>query len=483
MADYDVIIIGSGIIGAFVARELSKYDLHILVIDRSHDVGEGATKANSGILYPGFHHRGGSLKGISCVNGNAMYDTICTELGVRMRRVGSLFVAFHPDGEKTLFEKYERGLENGVLDMEILSGEEAGSIEPLLSTGITKALYAPTAGIISPFELILAVTRSAYENGVGFSFETEASGIFEDKENLVLETNRGQMTAKYIVNAAGENANIVDGWIHPQDLIIKPRRGEYYIFDKQENDILKHIIYQVQETDEGGTLIAPTIDGNLIAGPTSDDVRSYNNVETTQEGFNHIEKVAKKILPKINMNNVITSFAGVRANITNVSKEEKDFVIRTTGSRMVSALGIKNPGMTAAPYLAIKIIELLQKQGLSLKPKSSYKAILKTQKPFLQETPEKQKELWEKDHRYGRVVCRCEHITEGDIIHVLNSPLPPKSISGLKKRLRVGMGRCQGSFCTQRIIEIVARETNCKPQEVKKYLKGSNYVKGSVKPW
>ncbi len=483
MKNYDVIIIGSGIVGAFAARELSRYDLHVLVVDRSCDIGEGSTKTNSGILYPGFHPRGGSLKGISCVLGNAMYDAVCAELGVSMKRVGSLFVAFHPEGEKMLEEKYKNGLKNGTPGMEFISGEEARRIEPLLSTAVTKALYAPTTGIISPFELVMAVTRSAYENGVDFFFDTEVTGLIQEKEIVLLETNRGQLEARFIVNAAGENSDTIDGWVRPQDLIIKPRRGEYYIFDKQESNGLQHVIYQAQETNEGGTLIAPTIDGNLIAGPTSEDVRSYKNVETTWAGLAHIERVAKKIIPELDLGKVITNFAGLRANITNVTKEQKDFVIRATGSRIVSVLGIKNPGMTAAPYLAKKIVEHLQEQGLSLKPKSSFKANLETQKPFLQETPEKQNELLAKDRRYGRIVCRCEEITEGDIIYALHSPLPPKNISGLKKRLRVGMGRCQGAFCTPRIIEIIARETRCRPEEVNKYLKGSNYVKGSVRPW
>lgn len=479
---FDVIIIGSGIIGAFAARELSKYDLRVLVVDRAYDVGEGSTKANSGILYPGFHHRGGSLKGISCVKGNAMYDEICSELGIRMKRVGSLFVAFHPEGEKLLEEKYERGLKNGTPGMKFISVDEARSLEPMLSKDVTKCLYAPTTGIISPFDLIMAVTRSAAANGVEFLFDIEATGLVQEKEGVILETNRGQLAARFIINAAGENADVVDGWVHPRDLIIKPRRGQYYIFDKQENPILRHVIYQAQDKDEGGILLAPTIEGNIIAGPTSEDVRSFKNIETTRAGLAHIERVAKKIMPELDMGNVICNFAGVRANITNLEKDQKDFVIRASSPRVVSALGIKNPGMTAAPYLAQKIIQLLKNHGLSLEPKSSYiKSAMP--KPFLQETPAKQKELWSKDPRYARIICRCKEITEGDIIRELNSPLPPKNISGLKKRLRVGMGRCQGSFCTQRIIEIIARETKCRPEEVNKYLKGSNYVKGSVKPW
>lgn len=486
---HDVIILGGGILGAMTAWKLSEYDLDVVVVDRAYDVGEGSAKANSGILYPGFQHRGGSLKGISCVQGSRMYDDICRRLDIPMKRVGALYVTFHEEGDREMMKKYRRGLENGTPNMEIISRSEARRMEPFLSKKVRKALYAPSAGIISPFSLIISLAEAAAENGVYFLFGCEASSICLPQESgsaaehepACVSTSLGTLSARFLINAAGENAAEMERFVRAQDLVIRPRRGQFYVFDKQDTDILKHVIYQAQEKDEGGTLIAPTVDGNIIAGPTSENVRSYRNTDTTPEGLAHVERVAKKILPDLDMSRVITNFAGVRANITNVDKEHKDFVIRRSAPRMVSALGIKNPGMTAAPYLAEKMIDLLREEGLVTEKKADYHPYRKRQKPFLQSAPEEQRRLYAEDPRYAKVVCRCEGITEGDIIHALRSPLPPASLNGFKKRLRTGMGRCQGGFCTSRILEIVCRETGCLPEEFCRSTAGSRLVKGRLK--
>lgn len=482
MAEYDVIIIGCGIVGAFAARELSKYELRVLVLEQAGDVGEGATKANSGILYPGFHPRGGSLKGISCVCGNQMYDTLCGKLGVPMQKIGALYVAFHPEGEEMLHEKYKKGLKNGALGMEVISGEEARRMEPHLSPRVTKAIYAPNTGIVSPFALILAVVRSAAENGAAFRFDVRVTGAEVEPDGMRLSTTQGDFFARYVINAAGGSAAMVESWLQPQDLVILPRRGQYYVFDRREHQPLRHVLYQAQETDEGGTLIAPTIDGKLIAGPTSEDVPSYRHVETTAAGLAHVERVVKKLLPEFDMGTAICNFAGVRANIKNLPKEQKDFFVRLTHDRMVSALGIKNPGMTAAPYLAQVIVSRLQEQGLALTEKDSFQDAQSCFQPFLQETPARQRALFERDPRYGKILCRCEGITEGDVVAALHGPFAARSLNGLKKRLHVGMGRCQGGFCMSRIVEVMCRETGCTPQQVLKGTAGSNLMKGWVKP-
>ncbi len=590
---YDVVVIGGGIIGAMTAWKLSKLGvcdklsasvgasagfsgksepagkrrLRIAVLDKAYDVGEGAAKANSGILYPGIQARGGSLKGISCVKGSVLYDDICRELGVPMKRVGSLYTAFSEEGIEKMMKKYERGLQNGITDMKIISGDEARKMEPCLSDKVISAIYNPTTGIISPLLLVVRLSEAAAENGVDFMFKCEVtdidapadgtgaayaasggitaaeasadgagaaetsaggccvSGAAIDGFFTVKTTACGELKARYIVNAAGGNASLTESMVRPQNLIIKPRRGQFYVFDKQEKrentTMLRHVIFQAADNDEGGTLIAPTVEGNIIAGPTSEDVRSFDNTDTTAEGLAHVERVAKKLLPGLDMGKVITNFAGVRANITNIDKEHKDFVIRRSVPRMVSALGIKNPGMTSAPYLADMIIDILEKDGLfgdggriadgadnadfsaaagsadgARGADGAYSAgcaddasgadgaeiaDVGGRKPFLQLNDNEQKKLWKKDARYGRVVCRCEEITEGDIVDALSSALPPGSLNGLKKRLRVGMGRCQGSFCTARIIEIICRETGCEPEDILKNTDGSRLVKGRLK--
>lgn len=521
---YDVVVIGGGIIGAMTAWKLSKpaisgaggcgaaggRKLRVLIIDKAYDVGEGAAKANSGILYPGIQARGGSLKGISCVRGSAMYDDICRELGVPMKRVGSLYTAFSEEGIEKMMKKYERGLQNGVPGMRIISGDEAREMEQCLSDKVISAIYNPTTGVISPFALVVRLSEAAALNGAEFMFDCEVVDIDAPPDGFfTVRTSCGDVKARYIVNAAGGNASLTESMVRPQNLVVKPRRGQFYVFDKQDAPVtLRHVIYQAADNDEGGTLIAPTVEGNIIAGPTSENVRSFDNTDTTAEGLAHVETVAKKILPGlVDMGKVITNFAGIRANITNIDKEHKDFIIRRSVPGMVSALGIKNPGMTSAPYLAEKIIDMLENDGLfgdggrcdadtvgiagsgeSDAPAADGGSVTGGRygsglgrAPFLQLDEETQRELWEKDARYGRVVCRCEEITEGDIVAALHSPLPPRSLNGLKKRLRVGMGRCQGSFCTARIIEIICRETGCAPEDILKSTDGSRLVKGRLK--
>lgn len=477
---YDVIVVGAGILGCLTARELMKYKLDVLVVDKESDIGEGATKANSGVLYAGFHPRGGSLKGISCARGNRMHETLCAELDVPIEYTGSLFVAFHDEGVEAIREKMKKGIENGVPGMRMISGDEARVIEPLLSRDIIGAMYAPTTGIISPFKLILHTALNAAVNGVQFMFDTMVEDICSEEGCYIVNTNRGEFKASFIVNTSGEGAADLERFVRPRDLVIKPKRGEYLVFDCPSP--IRHVIYQAQENDEKGTLIAPTVDGNMLAGPTSYNARSYKSTETTEAGINHIINVAKKILPDLDLGRVIASFAGIRANIENLPKEEKDFIVRLSDDRFVSALGIKNPGMTASPYLVQLIISLLQESGLQCEPNKDFDPVYRAKPLFLKASPEVQARLLAENSAYGNAVCRCEGVTEGDILAVLDSPLPPHNLNGLKKRLRTGMGRCQGGFCTPQIIEILCREWNVSPEKIMKKGPGSSIVKGKLRP-
>lgn len=480
---YDVAIIGGGILGAGTARELSKYKLNVVVLEQAYDIGEGATKANSGVLAAGFHPRGGSLKGVACVNGNAMYDRLSRDLGVEMRRVGSLYLAFNAAGANMLAEKYQRGRQNGLAagTLRIISGEEARALEPGLSPRVTSALYAETTGIIAVFPLILRISQSASQNGVEFKFGVQVTDIENHGGHYLVHTDGEDIRARYVVNTAGEAAMTVERRVRPADLIIRPRRGQFIVFDKQGANGLRHVLYQAQENDEKGCLLAPTIEGNILAGPTSENVRAYKNTETTAAGLAHIVKVARKIMPDLDLDGIITAFAGARANIKNMLKEEKDFIVWQSAPRMVSALGIKNPGLTAAPYLTQIILQLLQAEGLKLAPNPTYRASLNLPAKFVDLDSAAQQKLFKAEPRYGNIVCRCETVTEGDILRVLAEPLPPHSLNGLKKRLRTGMGRCQGGFCTPRIIEILSREWRVRPETILKSANGSNLVAGPVK--
>lgn len=478
---YDVAIIGGGILGVTVARMLSRYQLKIVVIEQHYDIGEGSSKSNSGVLAAGFHPRPGSLKAISCVKGNEMYKDICERLDVPVNYLGSLMVAFGEASLEKVHSKMEKGTKSGVPGLKLISGDEARAMEPLLSDQVIEALYAPTTAVVDVFKLILHNAQLAALNGVEFLLDTEVTQLDRSEDGFLISTNKGNFNSRYVINTAGENADWIEHFLKPCELVIKPRRGQYYVFEKENPCPIHHVIYQAQDTDEKGCLITPTIDGNLLAGPTSEDVRSYQNTDTSKEGLDKVERVAKKIIPDLDMSKVITSFAGVRANITNIEKEQKDFIVRKSTDHMVSALGIKNPGITSAPYLCTIMIDLLTSDGLLLTPKEDCLMRLHKQKNFFSCTEEEQKKLLAEDKDYARVVCRCEKVTLGDIKRVLHEPLPPTSIDGIKRRLRIGMGKCQGGFCTPELLEILSKEWNLPVEKICKSVHGSELVKGNVK--
>lgn len=478
---YDIAIIGGGILGVTAARMLSKYNLNIAVLEKNYDIGEGSSKSNSGILAAGFHPRPESLKAISCVKGNEMYREICKQLDVPVNYLGSLMVAYSETGQEKLREKLKKGTKNHVPGLKLINGDEARKMEPLLSDKVIEALYCPTTAVVDVFKLLLHNAQLASLNGVEFLLDTEVTHIDKKDEVFSITTNKGEICSRFIINTAGENADLMEQYFHPCELEIKPRRGEYYVFEKENPCPLHYVIYQAQDTDEKGCLITPTIDGNIITGPTSEDVDSYENTDTSKEGLDKIERVAKKMIPSLDMSKVITSFAGVRANITNIEKEQKDFIVRKTTDQMVSALGIKNPGITSAPYLCQLMIELLESDGLCLQEKETAMTELHKQKNFFECSKEEQQRLLKEDKDYAKVICRCEKVTLGDIKRVLNEPLPPTSMDGIKRRLRVGMGKCQGGFCVPELLEILSREWNVPVQEICKSVRGSELAAGNVK--
>lgn len=486
----DVAIVGAGILGCTMARTLAAYQLDVCVLEAAGDVGEGATKANSGIVHTGFHPRGGSLKGTSCVAGNACFDQLTHELQVPFERIGALYVAFHAEGVDHIQEKRERARLNGAGDLEVISGHEARQMEPRLSEKVIAALVAPTTGIISPFQLVLATARNACANGVHFEFNFEVASIERTRGTWELCSKDGsQVRTSYVVNMAGETAALLDAQVHPADLVVRPRRGQYVVFDKQGQRAgapasIRHVLFQAQETNEGGTLLTPTADGNLLAGPTSENVRSFSENATTKEGIEHVKRVARKLVPDIDFGRVISAFSGIRANIVNVDKEQKDFVVRTSAPGFISALGIKNPGMTSAPALCDRALKLLEEEGLRLEKAPAFDPCNQGTAhliPFIDCSPACQRELLATDPSFGHMVCRCEHVTEGDVRACMRGPLPPRTLDGLKRRLRLGMGRCQGSFCTPRVVDIMANELGCNPWDIAKGERGGRIVRRCVK--
>jgi glycerol-3-phosphate dehydrogenase len=483
----DVAIIGAGILGCTAAYQLSQYRGDILVLERFDDVGCGSSKANSGLIHAGFHPRAGSLKGTSCTRGNELYGQMCADLGVSFKRIGSLYVSFGPNGEERMYKKYQNGLANGVPDMRIVTGDEARAIEPRLSDKAISALWAPTTAIVSPFELVLGLYEASAANGVEYRFSSPVERVERDEGNgshpWTLHLAGGDTVhARYVVNTAGDDAEPLDAQVHKADLVIRPRRGQFYVFDKQDPDnAITHVLYQSQETNEKGTLLAPTVDGNIVAGPTSENVRDYTHTETTVEGLEHIEQVARKLIPDIDLGRVINAFAGVRANVTNVEKERKDFVVRVSAPGFVSALGIKNPGMTSAPALVERMVELLAREGMPQDANPAYRARHQRYVPFMKSDARRQAELLARDPSYAHVICRCERITEGDVRHIAAMDTCPHTFDAVKKRLRVSMGRCQGSFCTPRVAQVLADVWDTEPCRIPFNDAGGTLSFGKVK--
>lgn len=476
-------IIGAGVLGCAIARELSRYRLDVAVLERAHDVGEGSSKANSGLIHAGFHPRGGSLKGTSCVQGNAMYAQLCEELDVPFERCGGIMAAFSEQGCQKLREKAQRAQLNGLAPLRIIDGDEARELEPRLSRHVVSALLAPTTGIISPFQLVLACAQNARANGVAFEFcwEVERIERADGCWRMIARDGRTCL-ARTVVNAAGDMAALLETQVTRGSYVVRPRLGEWVVFDKQDRaTAIRHVIYQAADADEGGVLVAPTVDGNLLVGPTSRNVRDFKEVGSSPEGIAKVLDVGRKIIPDLDESKAICSFAGVRTNIVNVPKELKDFVVRVSAPRFVSTLGIKNPGMTAAPALARRAVSLLRDEGLFLRERDDFDPIRERYVPFLQRDASAQAALLAKDPGYANVVCRCENITEGDIRAVMRMPLPPSSVTGLKHRLRCTMGRCQGGFCLPRVVDIMADEMGCEPNQVPFSEAGGFCVKRNVK--
>lgn len=480
---WDVAVIGAGAVGCAVARDLARYQLSCVVLERAHDVGEGSSKANSGIVHAGFQPRARSLKGLSCVRGNELLRTLVHDLEVPFVPCGGMMVAFDDNGVEKLREKMERGVANGAPGLRIVDGDEARSVEPRLSPAVTAALMAPSTGIVSPFALVCALAENAWDNGVEFRFRAAVERVEPCAGGWRLHGADGSAEeARFVVNAAGDEAALLDAQVHPADVVVRPRLGEYLVFDKQDPArAVTHVLYQAAQTDEGGTLLAPTVDGNLLAGPTSRNVRDFRTAATSAVGLAHVARVARKLVPDLDMGAVIRNFAGVRTNIVNVSKELKDFVVRPAAPGFVSVLGIKNPGLTASPALAREAVAALHREGLPLRERPDFNPHRERYVPFLERDGADQARLLAADARYGRVVCRCENVTEGDVRAVLRHPLAPTTLSGVKRRLRCGMGRCQGQFCEPRLVQAVADAWGCAPSAVPEGEYGGRVVMREVK--
>lgn len=457
----DVIIIGCGVTGAACAYRLSRYQLRVAVLEARSDVAAGTTKANSAIIHAGYDPEPGTLMAKLNVEGSRMAEEICAKLDVPYRKNGSMVLAFDEKDRACLRTLLERGRKNGVEGLRLLTGDESRALEPELSDQVEAALLAPTAGIVNPWEYALAMIETAVKNGVTLHRGCPVTAIEKEGEVFSLTTPKGVFHARYIINAAGVRADAVHELIGEKEFTIRPAKGEYYLLDKSEGTRVSRVIFQCPSEVGKGVLVSPTVHGNLIVGPTAEP-SAPEDVSNTAKGLQTVRELSMRSVPGIRFRENIRNFAGVRAN-----SDRGDFIVEESRSvpGFFNAAGICSPGLSAAPAIGTYMAGLLAEKGLVLKEKETY-IDARRRVRFHELGDDAKNALIAEDPRYGRVVCRCETVTEGEIIACLHEPVPPTSINGVKRRVGAGMGRCQGGFCGPRVQEILARELGVRPDRI-----------------
>jgi len=470
---YDVAIIGAGVSGCSAAMELSKYNVKVIILEKGMDVALGATKANSGIVHAGYDCEPGTLMAKLNVRGSEMMEELCENLSVPYKRTGSFVVGFDDEDKEKIKELHDKGIANGVKNMEIIDGDRARQIEKNLSKDVTCALYAKTAAIVSPYELAIGMCENAVDNGAELRYDFEVVKI-EKNENFIISSENESIEAKYVVNAAGAFADEISKLAGADDFKIMPRKGEYMLFDKKVDYKVSTVVFQTPSKMGKGVLIAPTVHGNMFIGPNAQDMEDKEDKSTSIEGLDYIKKMAKRSVVNTDYSKVITQFSGIRA----VYDGKKDFYIKNSDvvDNFVHVAGICSPGLSASPAIGVMTRELLQEEGLSLVKKDNYNPIRKLPKPFSEMNEQEINEAYKKDSRYGRIICRCETVTEAEIVAAIHSKVPALTVDSIKRRTRGTSGRCQGGFCGPRILEILCRELNKEPNEIVKSGKGSNIV-------
>lgn len=497
---YDVIVIGAGVTGCAIARELSRYELRTCVIEKEEDVCSGTSKANSAIIHAGFDAEPGSLKAKFNVEGSRRMEALSRELDFEYRKNGALVLCFDMRDRYKLDKLYEQGRQNGVKGLKVIEGEEIKAMEPMLTPEVCAALYASESAIVCPFGLTIALAENAFDNGVDFFLDTEVINVSTPGEALCglpedmpegqgrsfgnntgpdglyrIETSGGVFYTRFVVNAAGVYADRLHNMISQKKYHITPRKGEYMLLDKNAGHHVSHTIFQLPTMMGKGVLVTPTVHGNLLIGPTAADLEDREDTSTTSAGLSDVQRMSKLGVSGIPFSEVITSFSGLRAH-----EDGGDFVIGecedTAG--WFDALGIESPGLSASPAIGAFLAESIAgKAGAELKKKwnGKRKGILRARELSEMERAK----LIRQDPAYGEIICRCECISKGEILDAIHRSLGASSMDGLKRRVRSGMGRCQGSFCTPKLLEILAFETGRDVYKITKSGKGSELLKAA----
>ena len=472
---FDVAIIGCGVIGAATAYTLARYQLKVLVLEAENDVADGTTKANSAIIHAGYDPEPGTRMARLDVLGNRLAGEICERLDVPFKRNGSLVLAFSEEEIPHLKKLYSNGVANGVPGIRLLDAAQVRELEPNLSDRVVAALYAPSAGVISPWEYALAMAQVAVRNGVRLERSSRVTAIRKlEGEGYELHTGTGDYQARRVINAAGLHSEEIHNMVAPPSFHIQPTRGQYYLLDKSEGSRVNCVIFQCPTKLGKGILVSPTVHGNLIVGPDAELVDG-DDTSTTAAALEQVAELGRKSVPSVDLRASIRNFAGVRAN-----SDRGDFVIEEAAPGFIDLAGIKSPGLSSAPANALEAVELLKGTGLELREDPDF--VDGRRRPRFKELSEAEKRaLIAKDPAYGRVICRCETITEGEILEAVRAPIPPVSVDGVKRRCSAGMGRCQGGFCGPRVLEIRSRELHRDPTEILKDKAGTVILTGQTK--
>ena len=479
MLKTDVVVIGAGAVGCAVARELSKYEVNVIVVDKNEDVGGDASKSNSAIIHTGYDATPGTLESQLVVAANPMYDEICQDLDVPFARIGAILPAITQEQFDKLPEIKEKAFRNHVYDVEYKSREELLAMEPNLNPEVKGGLWIPRESIIDPFILVQAMAENAYANGVQFLLGARVTGIntAEGKVTGVV-TTAGEIETKYVINAAGLYCDEIAEMVGKAEYEVVARKGQFFILDKNTSCQVDHIVLPIPTKITKGKLMCPTIHGNMLVGPTAEDQPSKVDKSTTAEGLASITADVRNLIPNVNIRDTITQYSGLRPNRV---PEGLHFDMWDDLEGYVNLSGVRSTGLTLSVAMGKYVVQQMLYHGAQWKLKENFISKRKGIIKFCEQSLEVQEQLVKENPLYGNVICRCETITEAEILQAIHRPLGARSVDAIKRRVRAGMGRCQGGFCGPKVIEILARELGCKPSDINKHNPGSYMVTGSTR--